>query len=105
MKIGINALSAQAGGGINDLQNLLPSIIKIDKQNNYIIFITKTQKELIKIIPTEMKKVEINYLPSNPFLRAPVRIIWEQFIFPFYIFCSLLFQSTKKPRRSGAVFI
>jgi len=85
MKIGINALSAQAGGGINDFENLLPSIKKIDKQNNYIIFIKKTQNEIIKIIPTDIKKVEINYLPSNPYLRAPVRHIWEQFIFPFYI--------------------
>jgi len=85
MKIGINALSAQAGGGINDLVNLLPSIKKIDKQNNYIIFIEKTQNEIINIIPTDIKKVEINYLPSNPYLRAPVRHIWEQFIFPFYI--------------------
>ena len=85
MKIGINILSALAGGGINDFENLLPFINKIDKQNNYIIFITKTQKELIKIIPTEMKKVEINYLPSNHYLSAPFRHLWEQFIFPFYI--------------------
>ena len=85
MIIGINTLSAQGGGGINDFENLLPFIQIIDKKNNYIIFYTKSQKELIAIIPNEFKKVEINYIPSNRYLRGPTRIIWEQFVFPLYI--------------------
>jgi len=81
MNIALNALSARVGAGISAFVNLLPVLAKIDKTNRYFIFLSNRQKEIWDIIPETFRKVVINYVPPNPY----VRIIWEQIIFPFYI--------------------
>ncbi len=77
MKIAINCLSARAGGGISVFLNLLPALYEIDKQNEYVVFVSADQKEIIDQIPESFKTVRANF-PKNPY----VRVLWEQFIFP-----------------------
>ncbi len=81
MRIAINALSAQAGGGVSAFINLLPALAKIDEKNKYIVFVSDKQKDILDAIPPNFKKVTINYLSLNPYIR----VIWEQLFFPFYL--------------------
>jgi len=81
MKIAINALSARAGGGISAFVNLLPSLARIDKDSQYIIFISKRQKEILEAIPKNFETVIIDYTPPNPYIR----VAWEQIVFPLYL--------------------
>ncbi len=82
MKIAINALNALAGAGVSGLINLLPEFERLDKENEYYVFISDRQKEIIDIIPAKFHKKVIKYLPQNPF----VRVIWEQLVLPIYLF-------------------
>lgn len=80
-RIAINALSAQAGGGISAFVNLIPALARVDKRNRYIVFVSKKQKEISNVIPGNFLKVVVRYISSNPYAR----ILWEQLVFPFYI--------------------
>lgn len=82
MKIALNTLSAREGGGVSVLTNLLACLVQIDRKNSYIIFYSPRQREFVNVMPENFRKVEVNYLPDNPF----VRVLWEQMIFPFYLF-------------------
>lgn len=81
IKIAINTLSVQGGGGVSNFLNLIPSLSKIDKINEYIIFISGRQRELLDVIPDGFQKVIIDYIPPSPYLR----VVWEQIVFPFYL--------------------
>lgn len=81
MKIALNSLSAQAGGGISAFINLMPALARVDRKNEFIVFISKDQEEILEIIPDGFRKVFINYLPKNPYVRTA----WEQFALPFYL--------------------
>jgi glycosyltransferase involved in cell wall biosynthesis len=79
--IALNALSARGGGGVSAFINLFAALDKIDKVNNYTVYVSAKQNEIITAIPDSFKKVSIDYLISNPF----VRILWEQIVFPLYL--------------------
>ena len=80
-RIALNALSAQVGGGVSAFVNLMPALARVDSKNQYIVFLSKKQKEILEVIPENFSKVIVGYNSSNPY----VRILWEQLIFPFYI--------------------
>ncbi len=82
MIIALNTLSARAGGGLSAFINLMPALAEIDKQNQYIVFYSSKNKEISDAIPERFIKVEINHMPSIQYIR----VLWEQFIFPAYIF-------------------
>ena len=83
-KIGINLLYMNrrlSGGSITYGINLINELIKLDKSNNYIIYVNKDCTDLpiltslnfkVKVIPFYNKVVYVRYL-------------WEQIIFPFYL--------------------
>lgn len=81
MKIALNVLSAKAGGGLSTFVNLIPALNKADRSNEYVIFVSSTQTELLTTIPGTFKKVIIDYTGSNPL----VRMVWEQLVFPIYL--------------------
>src|SRR3989338_2575724 len=81
MRVAINALSAQTGAGVSMMTNLLPYLARLDAGNQYIIFYSTSQKDFLKITPEQFIKVPIRYVPQNSYLR----VLWEQFIFPFYL--------------------
>lgn len=81
MNIALNALSARAGAGISVFQNLMPALAKIDKKNNYFIFVSEDQKDIINFIPSKFNKIILNKIPKNPYLR----VLWEQLIMPIYL--------------------
>ena len=82
MRIAINVLNALAGAGISSFINLLPELKRLDKKNEYYVFVSNRQKELIDNIPSGFHKKVIKYLPQNPFIR----VVWEQLVLPLYLF-------------------
>ncbi|OGL65845.1 hypothetical protein A3B21_00115 [Candidatus Uhrbacteria bacterium RIFCSPLOWO2_01_FULL_47_24] len=81
MKIAINVLSAQTGAGVSQMQNLLPELARRDFKNQYVIFYSSRQKDIIDAVPAQFKKVSVRYVPRGPFAR----VLWEQWVFPFYL--------------------
>ncbi len=82
MRIAINALSARAGGGITAFRNLLPALARVDGENEYVVFVSSRQQEILEAVPERFKIVIPKGLPENPYLR----VFWEQFFFPIYLF-------------------
>ncbi len=81
MNIAFITFSAKAGAGISVFQNLLPVIGEIDNYNNYFVFLSEEQEEIIKFLPEKFNKILIKNLPKNPYLR----VLWEQIFMPFYL--------------------
>jgi glycosyltransferase involved in cell wall biosynthesis len=82
--IGINLLYMNrrfSGGSITYGINLVNELIKLDKINNYIIYVNKDCKDL-PILPSSNFKVKV-----IPFYNKVVyvRYFWEQILFPFYL--------------------
>ncbi len=84
MRIGINALyllPGKVGGSETYLRNLVRSLLEIDRDNTYCIFINKESKG---IFPESDPRLKIIPCPIEATNR-PVRILWEQFILPFQV--------------------
>jgi N-acetyl sugar amidotransferase len=79
--IALNALSAQGCGGTSVYINLIAALDKVDKNNNYTVYVSVKQTEIVAVIPDRFKMISIDYLISNPFFR----ILWEQIVFPVYL--------------------
>lgn len=82
MRIALNALNAQTGGGVSVLTNLLPLLADIDAKNSYFIVYSPRQSGFVEAIPEFFHKVAVNHNPRNLYLR----VLWEQVVFPFYLF-------------------
>ena len=84
MRIGINALyllPGKVGGSETYIRNLVQSLLKIDRDNTYCIFINR---ESTGIFPEFDPRVKIVLCPLQATNR-PIRILWEQLILPFQI--------------------
>jgi len=84
MRIGINALfliPGKVGGSEVYLRNLLCHLAKIDRQNEYILFVNKENFHTFQISQPNFTEV---FCPIKASFR-PARILWEQFILPFQI--------------------
>jgi len=77
MKIAINALSAQTGGGLIYLKNLIRELIEHEPDHSYIVFVTtKNRKE---IVPEEHRCLVI----IETCIRSRLmRLLYEQTILP-----------------------
>lgn len=81
MRIGINTLVAVPGGigGTQTyLQNLIENLAKIDKENEYFLFVAPWNENLFKIKQKNFKKLICN-IPSKPLF---LRVLYEQIILP-----------------------
>jgi len=84
LRIGINALyllPGKVGGSETYIRNLVQSLLKIDRDNTYCIFINR---ESTGIFPEFDPRVKIVLCPLQATNR-PIRILWEQLILPFQI--------------------
>lgn len=84
MKIGINALyllPGKVGGTEIYIRNLVKWLLKIDKDNTYVIFINKESRGIFDEFGSG---IEVVLCPIQASSR-PVRILWEQFMLPFQI--------------------
>jgi glycosyltransferase involved in cell wall biosynthesis len=84
VRIGINALyllPGKVGGSEIYIRSLVRSLLEIDRDNTYCIFINKESKG---IFPDSDPRVRIILCPIEATNR-PIRILWEQFILPFQV--------------------
>lgn len=81
MRIAINTTSANYGGGMTYLKNLIRHLTGIDNNNDYIILTTVQNKEIWGV---EGKNIFIKSL-KLPSVSLYLRLFWEQFILPFYL--------------------
>ena len=83
MRIGLNLLfirSSTTGGSATYAVNLVNALSKIDKTNNYIVYLNKNCRELPLILGKNFIKKIIPFSSTNPIKR----LFLEQFIFPLY---------------------
>jgi glycosyltransferase involved in cell wall biosynthesis len=84
VRIGINALyllPGKVGGSETYIRSLVRSLLEIDRDNTYVIFINKESKGIF--LQTD-PRVKIILCPIEATNR-PIRILWEQFILPFQV--------------------
>lgn len=80
MKISINVASPFEGGGFNTYNKyLLKNLAKIDKKNNYFVYVDEKNSANYSI-----NQNNINFIRKSSFLNNSIlRIIWMQFFLPF----------------------
>jgi len=80
MKIAINTMPIGFSGGKDYAKMLIKHLALIDKYNNYIVFLSKSKKDIIWNV-TNIEYIFNNFDSSNLIMR----IIWEQFILPILL--------------------
>lgn len=79
MKIAINAVSPFEGGGFNTYnKNLILDICKIDKKNDYFIFIDSKNSHQYRINQSNVRIIKKNKILNNSIYR----LFWMQLIHP-----------------------
>lgn len=79
MKIAVNALSVQGGGGLTFLKNLLRHLLLIDKKNEYLVLAVQEKAEELGIRDPHPNLRTLIY-PSRGWVA---RGMWEQFLLPW----------------------
>lgn len=81
MRIAINALSVQGGGGQTFLKNLLQHLLRSDRENEYLLLITQAK--------TEALGLENRYPNLRTLICPPcgwiARALWEQLSMPWVL--------------------
>jgi len=81
MKIAINVLPAKFAGGRDYAEMVIKTLSKIDKENQYFIFLSPDQKSNFMI-----KDKNFNFIVcSLPVKNKIIRMVWEQIILPFLL--------------------
>ena len=81
MRIGLNALAAvptTSGGAARYLRNLVENLARIDKSNEYVLFVAPCNKDLFRVKQANFEQVVCSISPR--FL--PMRVLYEQVILP-----------------------
>ena len=81
MRIVINATAAVAGGSVTYLLNLLPALVKIDSENEYIILLSSLRDRVELELPSNLQLKYVNF----PSPRLLWRLLWEQTILPTWL--------------------
>lgn len=77
MRIGVNALSIQIGGGITTLRNLIPQMLKQDPNNQYFIFVSAEHGD--KVLPAGLNAANLKIIKIKTH-NIIWRLIQEQFL-------------------------
>lgn len=84
MRIGINALyllPGKVGGTETYIRNLVKTLLEMDRDNTYCIFINEESKGMF---PGSDPRIRVVLCPLQATNR-PARILWEQVILPFQV--------------------
>lgn len=69
MRILIDALTAQSGGGVTYIRHMLPALAQMDQNNQYVVLLSAHyQSELIETLPERMSPLVVD-LPAKPLVR------------------------------------
>jgi len=81
MKIVVNALSANAGGGLTYLINLLPALDRVDNINQYLVLVARDCPSVFSGLSSRFRIERVLLPPQPPILRG----LYEQVILPYII--------------------
>ena len=81
MRIVVNALSVFSGGGLTSMVNLLPALARVDRENEYVVIVSATQKAVASQIPKNLLVHRVGFNPRN----VLVRLLYEQLVLPFVL--------------------
>lgn len=84
MRIGVNTLyllPGKVGGSETYIANIIKWLIKLDKDNEYVVFINNECRGYFENISPNIKTI---LCPINASSR-PIRILWEQLVLPFQL--------------------
>lgn len=77
MRILVNAVAVQGGGGRTYLVNMLDALVKASS-HEYVVVLTTRQRELLAALPGGVGSRTCRGVPASPWLR----VAWEQAVLP-----------------------
>ena len=81
MRIVVNALSVFSGGGLTSMTNLLPALVRVDGENEYVVIVSAKQAAVVSQIPKNVGVHSVRFNPKN----VLVRLLYEQLVLPFVL--------------------
>ena len=81
MKIALNALSANAGGGLTYLINLLPALDRVDKKNQYLVLVPEDCPIDFSQLSSRFQIIKIHLFYYSPICRG----LYEQCMLPLLL--------------------
>ncbi len=78
MRIAINAIAVQGGGGERYLLNMLKGLCAIGSQHEFWVVLAARHRPLLRLIPAQAHPVVCNGVPHQAWLR----MAWEQTVLP-----------------------
>lgn len=81
MRIAINAVAVQGGGGQVYLENVLESLCTAGPSHEFLVFLASHQQALASSLSRSARIVICRMVPKTPWLRA----LWEQAVLPFLL--------------------
>lgn len=84
MRIGINilvAIPSEIGGALTYVRKLIENLARIDKENEYFLFVAPWNQELFQVKKRNFRQIICNV----PLKALPLRILYEQTVLPILL--------------------
>jgi glycosyltransferase involved in cell wall biosynthesis len=81
VRVAVNAVAVQGGGGRTFLLNLLAALAAAEPRHEYLVVLTPRQRELASALRPPVRPVICRGVPASPWLRVG----WEQLVLPFLL--------------------
>jgi len=81
MRFAIDGTAAVTGGGITYLLNLLPALAEVDAENEYWVFLSSRQTQVVLSLPSRFQVQKVGF-PKPAVLW---RVLWQQVVLPVWL--------------------
>ncbi len=81
MRVAINAVAVDGGGGQTYLQNILRALCQISTAHEYLVILTTRHRHILPFLPREAQVLVCRGVPR----QAGLRMAWEQTILPILL--------------------
>jgi glycosyltransferase involved in cell wall biosynthesis len=81
MRIVVDAVAVQGGGGRTYLLNIMEALAASSAAHDYLVVLTPRQRELAELMPAGVRRLVCRSVPSSPWLR----VMWEQIVLPHIV--------------------
>lgn len=78
MRIVVDAVAVEGGGGRTYLLNIMEALAAATPRHEYVVVLTTRQRDLARQLPATVKTLVCGSAPASPWLR----VVWEQFVLP-----------------------
>jgi glycosyltransferase involved in cell wall biosynthesis len=78
MRIAINAVAMEGGGGQTYLLNILQALSVASPEDEFLLFVTPKQRSRLSELPPRIRTIVCGSVPAV----APLRLLWEQTVLP-----------------------